>query len=141
LSVDTPHGPISAHGKLALLPPSGDQTGSPIQVLRAAMGETGLRVPGAALRAYSDERQRMRIEASRATGALKPEEAAALTPERVTALIAERSDTGVAELAARWHLAPAPEGYIHTLKLDDGQLLRNDEPITFTPPPSAPTAP
>lgn len=140
LSVTTPHGAMSAHGRFTLSLPAGNEVGSPLPVLRAASGESEVRVPGAVLRAYSDERQRMRIEAQRvtggATGALKPEEAAALTPEQVTAMVAERSDAGLAELANRWHLAPAPEGFVHTFKLSNGQLLLNGEPITFTPAPA-----
>jgi hypothetical protein len=141
LSVTTPHGAISAHGRFALSAPAGDQAGSPLQVLRAASGESEVRVPGAVLRTYSNERQRMRIEATRTTGALKPEEAAALTPERVTAMVAERSDAAMTELATRWHLDPAPEGFVHTFKLGNGQLLLNGEPISFTPAQVAPATP
>ncbi len=141
-SIVTPQGNIGAQTKLAMATLAGDNnsTPSPIHILRLSRANLDVRVPGGVLRAYSDERQRMRLESLRTGGTLKPEAAAALTPERIAATVAEQSETEAAQLAARWHLVPAPEGHVLSLNIADGQMLINGVPGTYTPGPVAPAA-
>lgn len=141
-SIVAPQGTIGGQAKLTMATIAGEPnaTPSPIHILRLSRASLEVRVPGGVLRAYSDERQRMRFEALRAGGTLKPDDAAALTPERIAAAVAEQSETEAAQLAARWHLVPAPEGYVISLNIADGQMLVNGVPKTYTPAPAATAA-
>jgi uncharacterized protein YdgA (DUF945 family) len=129
LSVKTRDGEISGRGKLVLDGSKLNIAENPMLLLSALNGEIEVLVPSGALKVLAEKDIGRRIEDLKLKGRLTEQEIKQLTPEKLAQIRAKVAPKAMEEVAARWHLVPAGEGYRLGASLRQGRLLVNGKPL------------